>query len=254
MTRYVHNKTSSTKTYSGQEISANSYYEIPSNFIFDFSTDDTLLSDIASGDSAISKDGATDISGVSNQIDYLKNGVLEPRDLTNRQIVRLAATVNGWHYQLLAVEITTAKKDGFYCKDDNGNDTGFITHKIYDANESEITDSANEGQAVKTKFWIRPTHDYEVIGAIFGQNSVPTDDIRLWVTALPGIYNIKFSRGGINLKHAGSGVYQLADGRASKYLAYNAQAADANSFLFTVKHPEGIQHTFQVCLEIYRSP
>ena len=254
MTRYVHNKTNAAKTYSGQEVAANSYYEIPSNLLFDFSTDDTLLSDIASGDSAISKDGSTDISGVSAQIDYLKNGVQEPRDPANRQVVRFAATIDGWHYQLLTTEITTAKKDGFYCKDEDGNDVGFITHKIYDSNGAEITDAQNEGQAVETRFWIRPTHHYEVIGAIFGQNSVPTSDIRLWVTGLPGIYNVRFARGGINLKHAGSNMYQLADGRASKYLAYNAQAADANSFKFTLKHTQGTQHTFQVSLEIYKAP
>lgn len=254
MTRYVHNKTNAAKTYTGQEIPANSYYEIPSNLLFDFSTDDDLLTDITSGDAAISKDGVTDISGVSAQIDYLKNGVQEPRDLANRQVVRFAATIDGWHYQLLSTEITTAKKDGFYCKDEDGNDVGFITHKIYDSNGTEITDAQNEGNAVETRVWVRPTHHYEVIGAIFGQNSVPTNDIRLWVTGLPGIYNVKFARGGINLKHAGSNMYQLADGRASKYLAYNAQAADANSFKFTIKHPQGTQHTFQVSLEIYRAP
>lgn len=253
MTRYVHNKTNAAKTYSGQEVAANSYYEIPANLVFDFSIDDALLADITSGDVAISKDGATDISGISNQIDFLKNGVQEPRDLANRQIVRFAATVDGWHYSLLSTEITTAKKDGFYCKDESGSDVGFVTHKIYDGNGAEITDAANEGQAIETRVWVRPTHDFEVIGAIFGQNAAPASDMRLWVTGLPGIYNIKFARGGINLRFAGDGIYQLADGRASKYLAYNSQVPDANAFKITVKHPQGTQHSFQISFEIYKA-
>lgn len=254
MTRYVHNKTNSAKTYSGQEVPANSYYEIPNNLVFDFATFDTLLVDIASGDVAISKDGTTDISGVSAQIDYLKNGVQEPRDPANRQVVRFAATIDGWHYQLLSTEITTAKKDGFFSEDEDGASLGFVTHKIYDTNGSEITEAQYEGNAVKTVVWVRPTHNFEIVGAIFGQNAQPTENIRLWVTGLPGIANVRFSRGGINLKHASVGAYQLADGRASKYLAYVSQVPDANSFKITVKHPTGTQHTFQVSFEIYKAP
>lgn len=253
MARYIHNKTGSARTYCGQEIPANNFYIIPSNLVFDFSSDDAILSDIASELIAVSKDGSTDISGVSEQIDYLKNGVQEPRDMTNRQVVRFAATIEGWHYQLLSTEITTAKKDGFFSEDEDGSSLNFVTHKIYDANGAEITDAANEGNAVKTVVWVRPAHSYEVIGAIFGQNAPPSDNIRLWVTGLPGVMNVKFARGGINLKHAGSGVYQLADGRASKHLAYVAQAPDANSFKLTFKHPAGSQHSCQVSFEIYRS-
>lgn len=84
MAVYIHNKTGSAKIYSGQEIPANSYYLVPSNFIFDFSTDDSLLSDIISEAIAISKDGTIDISGVSNQLDWLKGFDPTPRDSSGR--------------------------------------------------------------------------------------------------------------------------------------------------------------------------
>jgi len=84
MAVYIHNKTGAAKTYSGQEVAANSYYLIPSNFSFDFSTDNTLLADIVSGDVAISKDGNTDLSGVSTQIDWLKGFDPTPRDSAGR--------------------------------------------------------------------------------------------------------------------------------------------------------------------------
>lgn len=179
--------------------------------------------------------------------DYLDN-----RDASGRKISRGAATVDGWHYQLLSVEATTSKYGGFYNKDSSETDLGFVTHKIYDAS-AEITSSTNEGNSVRTEILIRPTHDYEIIGAVFGQNAAPSTDVRMWVTGLPGIYNVKFANGGVNLKHCGDTVYQLADGRAGKYLQYVSVVPDANAFKIVLRHDAGVQHTFQLHLEIYRA-
>lgn len=84
MTRYIHNKTASVKTYAGQEVPANSYYQIPANLLFDFSTDNSLLEDITADSIAISKDGIVDISGLSAQIDWLKGFDPTPRDSSGR--------------------------------------------------------------------------------------------------------------------------------------------------------------------------
>lgn len=254
MARYIHNKSQSTKTYAGQTVTASSFYQIPDNLIFDFSTDNNLLSDIANDVVAMSEDGNTDITGISQQIDFLKNGFVEKRDVSGRVIQRFAATIEGWHYQLLSVEIKTAKLAGFYNKDKSEVDLGFVTYKLYDANGDEIVDAQNEASAVKTVVTLRPTYSFEIVGAILGQAALPTNNLYLWVTGLPGIANIKFSNGGINLRYAGIGAYQLADGRAPKYLAYNAQVPDANSFEITAKHTAGEQHSFQLSFEVYKAP
>jgi len=78
--RYIHNKSVDQKTYSGIVIDPGSFYQIPDNLIFEFTTSDQLLSDIANGISAISSNGTSDISGISQQIDFLKNGFVEPRN------------------------------------------------------------------------------------------------------------------------------------------------------------------------------
>jgi hypothetical protein len=179
---------------------------------------------------------------------------LEARDASGRKLIRGAATIDGWHYQLLSVEVTTGKYGGFYNKDYSETDLGFVTHKIYDASNAEITSGAGEGAAVRTEVWIRPSHDYEVVGAVFGQATPSSSDVRMWVIGLPGIANIKFATGGINLKHAGDDVYQLVDGRAGKYLQYVPGVVDANSFKIILRHDAGEQHSFQLHFEIFKSP
>lgn len=179
---------------------------------------------------------------------------LDFRDASGRKIHRSAITTEGYHYQLLSIEVTTADKDGFYNKDYAGTDLGYVTHKIYDASDVEITDAANEGNAVRTEVWIRPPFSYEAIGGLFSQATAPSTDIRLWVTGLPGIANIGFTTGGINLKHSGTQPYRVTDGRAPKYLAYVSGVSDANSFKLTLRHDAGVQHTFQLHLEIFKAP
>lgn len=249
----VKNTKQTTDVWVGQTIASMAEYDIQAVELFKWQGDNKVISDLSSGDLLIG-DGTAYKSGAANAVNFLLGSDTSPKDAAGRTIMRPAATIDGWHYQLFSVEITTADKDGFYCKDEDGNDVGFITHKIYDANGDEITDAANEGNAVKTCVWVRPTHHYEIIGAIFAQEAAPTTNIRLFATGLPGIYNIRFARGGINLRHLGVGVYQLTDGRASKYLAYNAQVADANSFKFTLLHNTGTQHTFMLNLELFKAP
>lgn len=264
MARYVHNKTQSTKTYSGVEISASSFYEIPGNLIFEFSSCDDLLSDITSGDVAISEDGSTDLSGVSNQIDFLKNGFLEPRDSSGRYLTRIATTIEGWHYQPHAVSFTTSDYDGIFNKTLSESDfftesdLGFATIKLYDSNNTLITSGANESNAVKTVVDWMPTHDYEIVGAKYFQNSIPTNDIYLWIIGVPDLGHayggsIFFGQGGINLKHVGSGNGLDTDGRSSKYMTYNA-TYKTNKFRLVIKHPAGVQHTGMVIWETYKAP
>lgn len=187
--------------------------------------------------------------------DEVKTVALDgPKDVTNRLIVRPAATISGWHYQVFTVGITTSKYGGYYCKDEDGTDITFASHKIYDSNGDEITSSANEANAVKTCVWFRPNHDYEIIGARYAQAEAPSTDVRVWVIGLPGVANVKFSRGGINLKHVGAGTISMADGRAAKYLQYNALSADANSFKLTFRHDAGVQHECQVSFELFKAP
>jgi len=179
---------------------------------------------------------------------------LDARDSSGRKITRGATTIDGWHFQLLSTELTTSKLNGFFCKKEDGTDVSFITYKLYDLNNNEITTQENELNAVKTCVWIRPTHDIEILGGLFSQYSIPSDDIRMWVIGLPGVANVAFTTGGINLRGLGNSIRKVTDGRASKYLQYVPSVPDANSFKITLTHPAGLQHTLQLHLEIFKQP
>lgn len=264
MARYIHNKSQSAKTYSGVEIASSSFYEIPGNLIFEFSTCDSLLSDIANDVVAMSEDGSTDISGTSNQIDFLKNGFVEPRDASGRYLTRIATTIDGWHYQPHAISFTTSDYDGIFNKGLSDSDyftetdLGFATIKLYDNTNTLITSSANEGNAVKTVIDWMPTHDYEIVGAKYFQHEIPTSDIFLWIIGAPELSHayggsIFFCQGGINLKHVGSGNGLDTDGGSSKYMAYNA-TYKTSKFRIVIKHSAGVQHTCMVIWETYKAP
>lgn len=241
------------KIYLGQTLANNQEYDIPVQDLFKWQGEDIVLQDLSSGDLLIGNASGF-VSGSSNAINMLLEIDTSIKDTSGRQIVRTSATIEGWHYQLLSTEMSTSKLNGFFSKNEDGTDTGFVSSKIYDVNNTEIIDAANEFLAVKTIVWIRPPHNYEILGSLFGQFLTPSQDIYMWATGLPGIANIKFAQGGMNLRHFGIGTFNLADGRASKYLAYNSQIPDMNSFKLTFKYPIGFQHTFQFSFELFKAP
>jgi hypothetical protein len=247
----VKNNTQYQEIYCGQLIIPSSTYDIQPNELHIWKSTDSVVVALSNGNLLISDGSENYKSQGAEAVQYLMGVDTAPKDPAGRPIQRMAATIEGWHYQLLSVEIETAKSGGFYCKDEAGNDLGFVTYKMLDSNGNE---TQVENDCVKTRVWIRPTHNYEVIGAIFGQAEVPTEDVRLFVVGLPGVANVNFSTGGINLRYCGLGTYQLANGRASKYLGYVHQVPDANSFLFSASHNSGFKHKFQVTLEIYKAP
>ena len=95
MSKWIKNDSGSTKTWVGQEITNQSYYEIQSNEELEWANNSTLLTDIGSGDAVVAKDdsGNTDFSDVNEAIDYLKGDVpysvkvlafTDPNGVTNR--------------------------------------------------------------------------------------------------------------------------------------------------------------------------
>jgi hypothetical protein len=258
---YVKNISGSTKTYLGQEITSGSYYQIQDVERIAWSTDDGLLADITSDAAQISSSNSDDdlITAYSDQISYLKNEAQNQKDSEGANINRTKSTKTGWHYQPHWLEINTSKhgSSGFYNKGADGSDLGFVTSKIYDSNDDEITDSANEGDAVKTVLTWEPDHDYEIIASKVFQASAPSTDVRLWVEGVPDLTYAQggsrmFAEGGINLKLLGVGAAADTDGRSSKMMTYNA-TYHTNKFEITVKYAQGTAHTFAMLWEIYKA-
>jgi hypothetical protein len=75
MAKWIKNNSGINKTYEGQLITNQSYYEIQSNEELSWANNSTLLTDIGSGDAVVAKDdsGTTDITDVAEAINHLKD-------------------------------------------------------------------------------------------------------------------------------------------------------------------------------------
>ena len=274
MSKYLHNLSIEEKTYRGFTLDANSFFEIPFNQEIHFANDNSVLVDIANEVLAVSADGSTDISGVSNQINFLKNNIPKDVVITDgtvdgrsiqfdtdfAQIVRIKAAKKGWSFWALPIEITTSTLSGsVYSKDSSNIDIPGITCKIYDNEDAEITTAgvlnANLAQCVKTVLDFEPAFDYEMIGGTLRVNSNPTQDIRLWIVGAPDIPAIyggsKEFASGINLKFLAPDSSFEIDGRVTKYVSYNA-TDHRGKLRIILKHPAGLAVNLQVTIHTYR--
>jgi hypothetical protein len=185
--------------------------------------------------------------------------VLEIDD-EGRQTVRKATARKGWHYSAITAEVKTSTTDT-YNKDYDGNDLGWVVVKLYDDQNSEITDPANYGNAVKTEVTITPGHDFEVIEGDVYHHSRPTEDVRLWtlagITAL-GAAGTKVFVNGLNLRFMSPDDHIESDGRSSKFMNQYTDIPGigilpSNQFQFILKHPAGYEHEVMILLETYKA-
>lgn len=184
----------------------------------------------------------------------VKNMPLEPKDADGSKLTRGKVAPLGWLYQLHGVDFTTAKLNSAFNQDELGNDLGFATVELYDAQDILITEEVNEGNAVKTVINWEPTHTFEIIGGDYLQGEKPTQDVRLWVIAVPDVPkeyggDKDFIQGGINLKHIMCSLE--ADGRVAKKLSY-IEGMKLTKMEITLKHPAGYQHSGQMLFEIFK--
>ena len=77
MSKWIKNDSGNTKTWVGQQIADQVYYQIQSHEEVSFANDSTLLSDIGSADAIVAKDdsGNTNITDINDAINHLKNNL-----------------------------------------------------------------------------------------------------------------------------------------------------------------------------------
>jgi len=75
MAKWIKNNSGVTKTYVGQQIADQAYYEIQYDEVGKWSHHSPLITDISNGDAIVAKDdsGTTDIADVSEAIDHLRD-------------------------------------------------------------------------------------------------------------------------------------------------------------------------------------
>jgi hypothetical protein len=229
-------------------------YTIPTDnsLIQKYSVLEAVLIAVANGDASIGN-GTEFFSTVSAQLNWLKGFDSTPRDEDGSTINRVKAAKAGWKAQFHNLRITSSKVAGIFSKKRDGSDVGFCTYTMKDANGAT---TSTEADCVETIVTWEPNHDMEIVGGQLLQKEPPTSDMFLWITAaahIPAQYggSIAFTEGGINLADIGIGGVVDFDGRASKFIAYDA-TNHSGKFEIALKHTAGVQHSFTITFELFK--
>ena len=182
--------------------------------------------------------------------------IAEPMDSDGSSLHRIKVTNTGWFYQLYGLEFETSKLDSIYEKKADLTSYNFSTIKCYDSNDILLISQEDCNiYAVKTVIDWEPTYDYEIIGGFFKIASIPTEDVRLWVTGAP---DIPAAYGGsksfvssVNLRFIGLEEGIRADGRTSKPLTYNP-TYHTSKLRITLIHSAGFKQKMQVIFELFK--
>jgi hypothetical protein len=182
------------------------------------------------------------------------------KDTDGALITRNKAAKKGWSFWAVPIEFTTSTLGGsLFIQDSNGNPITWVSCKIYDANNNEITTAgvlnANLNACVKTVIDFEPTFNYEIIGGSLRVNSNPASDVRVWIIGAPDIPAIyggsKEFASGVNLKFLSADSPLEVDGRVTKALFYDANTHQGK-MRFIFKHAAGTQVNSMMMVEIYR--
>ena len=264
MAKWIKNDSGSSKTWVGQVVADQLYYEIQASESFSWANNSLLLTDIASGDAVVAKDdsGDTDIVDVAAAINYLKDIDSMPRDSDGSPLQRIKVTTTGWHYQLHGVEFTTSKLNSIVSKKHDATNWGFTVMKFYklvNDVETEITgDDLNQtfldANCIKTIIDWEPTFDIDIVGGMLRQISAPSESVDLWIIAAPDIPaqygGSKLFVSNLDLRFMGEGLN--VDGKAPKFVAYDA-TYHSGKFRIILRHPAGFQHPLHMVFEIFKA-
>lgn len=246
----VKNNKATSDTWVGQSIEAGAEYDLEASEIFKWQTSDKVLADLTTGDLLIG-DGSAYKSGAAQAVAFLMGVDTEPKDTAGRPITRGAVTEDGWHFDPEWIEVTTSTIDGFFNKSVDGADLGQCTVELFDEEDTLITtQEAADTACVKTVLTFTPTAPHQPIGASIYQKEVPAGDVRIYPRAYPGVANIIFGNGGINLRFAGTNESIKLDGRAVKTMPYYP---GVKTWEFTLLHGAGVKHPLAIFLEIFNA-
>lgn len=255
------NTSDSSVTYQSQTILAGETFNVV-NDAGAFAADYKLLADLIATRVMISI-GPDSYSG-ETAVKLLM--YITQKDLDGADIVRVKAARKGWTFSAIPIEFTTSRlqssnlssSDDLYSKDSNGVSRSFISLKLYDASDVEITSpgpaGVNYATAVKTVIDFEPPYDYEVIGGELRTLSTISSDLRLWLVAAPDIpapLGSKEMGGGINLRYLSPGNVWSVDGRVAKYATYDP-VNHTNKIRLIIKYPAGEVENLQIVIQLYK--
>lgn len=178
-----------------------------------------------------------------------------PKDSDGSILQRIKVTASGWSLHYHGLELVSSSLTGSVDKDHNNADTGFLTVKLYDADDVQITDEAYVNTCVKTVIDWEPTFSYDIIGGDVFMHTVPSTDIRISVIGVPDIPALdggtKVFMTGFNLKYVPSDGIHL-DGKTPKSTTYTP-GMHTNKIRFIMHHDAGVSQAVMVMLNIFKA-
>lgn len=110
---WIKNDSGSDKTWVGQLVENNTYYNIQSTEEVSWANDSTLLADIGSGDAIVAKDdsGSNDITDVNDAINYLKGLLPSSVELSKPANLSGVKEANGMRARLIGIINQTVTKN-----------------------------------------------------------------------------------------------------------------------------------------------
>ena len=170
---------------------------------------------------------------------------------------RTKITKTGWHYQTHGLEFYTGRLDSLYNADCENTDLLLTSIKFYDDEDTELVTGLQaelDDHCIKTVVDFEMDQDIDILGGVLEQSSAPTEDVRLWVVAVPDIPanmggSIPFIQGGINLRHISS--HLQIDGKSPKLMKYDP-VYHTNKFRIVVRHNAGTQWPIHMIFKLFR--
>ncbi len=198
----------------------------------------------------------------ANQTDFetnyknTANQRLEQIDSDGAIMSRTKVAPSGWSFQLHGIEMLTSTLDSVVNCDFMGLPLGDSTILLYDAEGVLITDqTVADTDCVRTVIDFEPKYDYYVVGGAIKLLAPAERDIRAYVVGAPDI-PAQFGGSKIFIQHVnlrytqGEGIH--ADGRAAKFVQYNAQL-HTNKLRFMFTHDPGYKLNMALFLEFFKA-
>lgn len=204
----------------------------------------------------IHKNGQADQTDFETNYKSLANAPLAPRDSDGADMTRVKMFKSGVSVRFHFFSFKTADLTNgvHHKKSDGSTNFGYITYKLFDVNGDEITDAANEADAVKTQIDFEPPSiNYEIVAGKFYQSAAPASNVYVHVVGVPDVPegsggSISFCSDA-NLKLMGVGLAFETDGRVPKAMNYDA-TYHTSKLRIIFYHSAGIQHECMGELEI----
>jgi hypothetical protein len=209
----------------------------------------------------IPKNGNSDVTDFETNFKSKGNMKVNPVDTDGSGLSRLKLATAGWTFQEHSFEFSTGLLNSNYSKKYDNTDFNFSTMSFYELISNvetkitggNLTQGYLDSNCVKTVIDWEVPYDIDLInGELFVLGTL-TNDVRLWVMAVPDIpYAYGGSKelctGGKNLKYH---QQIILDGRVVKHLTYSA-TYHTNKLRIILRHNPGVNALLECNVDHYK--